>query len=391
MFDVVHIPPDYFARLTLYSFINTIIITSIVVLLLVFITDRVKFLPKINIAFTYIFILIIGLRLLLPFEFCFTKGIRDHVIMHGIKEIVNTPIISVNTDNSINVLHILCFIWALGAVISLSKYFAGYYFLCKKANRIPPCDENRINDILGSIKSKYNFNFSSKVVIFPSFDTPAEFGLLKQTIFLNTDKYDEKELYYILLHELEHFHNKSNWLSMFLSVVGYVYWWNPVVRLFKNHVNELIETYVDDFVTKELEQNDKIDYLRCIFEIYKSENNTLNVNAPTESIIGIGKRNRLLSRFKVAVNNKKINVPICVLLLLVMSFYVFCSGKYVVQNAEYPPVEDENWTYSDFTTENSYIIKENGVYILYYNDEKFLKDPYLENLPNVPYIENTDD
>ena len=388
MFDVVYIPPDYFARLTLYSFINTIIITSIVVLLLVFITDRIKFFPKINISFTYIFVLIIGLRFLLPFEFYFSKGINSPIIMHYIKKMLNIPIISINTNNSINVLHILCFIWILGAVIFLSKYFLGYCFLCKKANIMPSCDEDKINEILSDIKDKYSLNFKIKVVIFPAFDAPSEFGLFKQTIFLNSNKYNDRELYYILLHELEHFHNKSNWLSMFLSVVGCVYWWNPVVRLFKNHVNELIETYVDDFVTKELEQNDKIDYLRCIFEIYKSENNTLNVNAPTESIIGIGKRNRLLNRFKVVVNNKKINIPICILLLFVMSFYVFCSGRYVIQSYGGPPKEDLI-NIIDSNADNSYIIKENGYYILYYNGEGIMKSSNLKDMPiDVPYLEN---
>ena len=390
MNDVVHIPPDYFARLTLYSFINTIIITSIVVLLLVFITDRVNFLPKINIAFTYIFLLIIGLRFLLPFEFCFTKGINSPIIMNGIEEVVSTPIVSINIDNSINMLHILCFIWILGAVIFLSKYFLGYYFLCKKSNMMLPCEEERINKILSDIKDKYNFNFNfkTKVVIFPAFDTPSEFGLFRQTIFLNSNKYSDRELYYILLHELEHFHNKSNWFSMFLSVLSCVYWWNPIVKLFKNHMNELIETYVDDYVTKELAYDEKIDYLGCIFNIYKTDiNNAENNNVLTESIIGIGKKNTLLNRCKVVVDNKKINIPICILLLFIMSFYVFCSGKYVVQNAEEPPEEDMSWTYSDFTPENSYIKKENGAYILYYNGKKLLETNGLEYLPDIPYIE----
>ena len=97
-----------------------------------------------------------------------------------------------------------------------------------------PCEEERINKILSNIKDKNSFNFNTKIVIFPAFDAPSEFGLFRQTIFLNSNKYNDRELYYILLHELEHFHNKSNWFSMFLSVLNCVYWWNPIVKLFKN-------------------------------------------------------------------------------------------------------------------------------------------------------------
>ena len=102
----------------------------------------------------------------------------------------------------------------------------------------------------------------------------------------------------------------------------------------------------------------------------------------------MGKKNTLLNRFKIVVDNKKINIPICILLLLVMSFYVFCSGRYVVQNAGEPPEDDMSWTYSDFTSENSYIKLENNTYVLYYNGEKFLENNSLKNLPDVPFIED---
>lgn len=387
MSDVVYIPPDYFVRLTLYSFINTIIVTSIFILLLVFITGRIKFLPKINIAFTYMSVLIIGIRLLLPFEFCFTKGISSPVIMHGIKEAVNIPVIPIFADNSINVLHILCLIWILGAVICLSKYFAGYYFLYKKANLMLPCEDDRINKILTHIKDKHGFNFNTKIVIFQVFNVPSEFGLFKETIFLNDKEYSDRELYYILLHELEHFHNKSNWINMFLSVICCVYWWNPIVKLFKNHINELIETYVDNFVTKELVYNEKVDYLNCIFNIYKTDDKIYN-DFMTEAIIGTGKNNKLLNRFKVVIDNKKINIPICILLLFVMSFYVFCSGRYVIQSSGEPPKEDLA-NIMDGNANNSYIVKENGYYVLYYNGEGLMRSSDLKDLPNdVPYLEN---
>lgn len=386
MNNAMNIPPNPFIHFSLYTFINTITITSVLILLLIFLTDRIKFLSRINIGITYFVIIIIGIRLVFPFEFFFTKSIDSYVYMHKVKEIANTDILSIGTNNNVNVLHILCFIWIFGAIICLLKYFIGYCFLYKKANMMLPCEEEQINKILSDIKNKYSFNFKTKVVICPAFDAPSEFGLLKQTIFLNSNKYNDRELYYILLHELEHFHNKSNWISMLLSVVSCVYWWNPIVRLFKSHMNELIETYVDDFVTKELSYEGKIDYLRCIFNICKADK--VNTNALTESILGKGKKNILLNRCKIVLDKKMVNIPICILLLFIMSFYVIFSGKYVVQNAEEPP-EENMINIIDTNAENSYIIKENGYYILYYNGEGLIRSSNLEDLPNdVPYLEN---
>ena len=79
-----------------------------------------------------------------------------------------------------------------------------------------------------------------------------------------------------------------------MNIVCCVYWWNPILKLFKNHVDELIETYVDDFVTSELDCNEKYNYMKCIFDIYRSEDNLSKDSAPTESIIGIGRKNNLL-------------------------------------------------------------------------------------------------
>ena len=160
------------------------------------------------------------------------------------------------------------------------------------------------------------------------------------------------------------------------------------MKLFKNHVDELIETYVDSFVAKELSHDEKYDYLRCIFDIYKSDNNKNN-RALTESIIGIGSKNKLLNRFKTLAENKNINTPICVLMLIIMSFYVFCSARYVVQPAGEPPkAELMPLTGDMFNSSNSYIVKEGDYYVLFYNGERLLKNPNMKELPNVPIVKN---
>ena len=74
-----------------------------------------------------------------------------------------------------------------------------------------------------------------------------------------------------------------------------------------------------------------------------------------------------------------------------MSFYIFCSGRYVVQNAGLPPEEEINFESNDFTSENSYITKDKNTYVLHYNNGNVsftVQNPILENLPNVPYIKN---
>ena len=81
----------------------------------------------------------------------------------------------------------------------------------------------------------------------------------------------------------------------------------------------------------------------------------------------------------------KINIPICISIFLLLFTYIFISSRYVVQPAYEPDAGD--LTHPEFTSENSYIVKEGDWYILYYNDEPFFSNYNIDNFPDVPIID----
>ncbi|MDO5387661.1 MAG: M56 family metallopeptidase, partial [Clostridia bacterium] len=205
--------------------------------------------------------------------------------------------------------------------------------------------------------------------------------------FLNEYEYTEDELRYILLHELANFKYGTNWLGLLVNILEMVFWWNPVVHLYKRYINNIIEVYVDSKVTKGMNNFKKCEYIKCVFKVFEIilENNGPRIDYITPFM---GKRSDklLLERFKIIGYVNKVNIPMCISIILLVLTYVFVSCRFVVQPG-WEPSSNETFNGDfNFNAENSYIMEDNGVYYLYYNDKVLLYEIDINSFPNVPVI-----
>ena len=67
--------------------------------------------------------------------------------------------------------------------------------------------------------------------------------------------------------------------------------------------------------------------------------------------------------------------------MLVLILYIFISSRYVVQPAYEPDAGD--FALPEFTSENSYIVKDGDMYVLYYNDVPYLQSHNINQLPDI--------
>ncbi len=74
-------------------------------------------------------------------------------------------------------------------------------------------------------------------------------GIIKPVIFLQK-KYIDKELYWILKHEMTHIVRKDLWVKLFLEFVCCLHWFNPFIYLLEQKMRFLCETSCDERVIK---------------------------------------------------------------------------------------------------------------------------------------------
>lgn len=368
--------------ITPYSIFTVTVFTSICILIFIAITSIKYIMIKLPMWIVMLFMLVTGLRLLFPVEISFLSyNISSFENMPYFDEIINRNVstITLLSENiNITVGTLFCIVWLVGIIISLFLYFGKYYFLCKNVKYTPSTDNEMVLYTLERIKLEQNYKFNSKVVMNSGVTFPSEFGCLNQTIFINDQMYGERELYYILLHELTHFQIKTNWIKLIMDCMYSLFWWNPVIYFLRYHVENLLEIYVDAYVTKNLDCQTRVEYLRCILNVYQTSDSPDVIPEFIHSMTITSTERILKKRFALIIKDHKANIPICISFILILLFYVYASGRYVIQPAYEPPIEDI--VTPKFTSENSYIVKDGDFYVLYYNNEPYFGNKDINEL-----------
>ena len=368
--------------ITPYSIFTVTVFTSICILIFIALTSIKYIMIKLPMWILLMFMLVTGLRLLFPVEFSFLSyNISSFENMPYFDEIINrnVSVISRLSENiNITVGTLFCIVWLMGIIVSLLLYFGKYYSLCKNVKYTPATNSKIVLDTLERIKREQNYTFNSKVIMNSGVTFPSEFGCLNQTIFINDQTYSEKELYYVLLHELTHFHIKTNWIKLIMDCIYSLFWWNPVIYLLRCHVENLLEVYVDAYVTKDLDWRLRAEYLQCILDAYKISDSPDAIPEFIHSMTITSTEKVLKKRFNLIIKDHKTNIPICISFILILVFYLYASGRYVIQPAYEPPIEDI--ATPKFTSENSYIVKDGDFYVLYYNNEPYFGNKDINEL-----------
>lgn len=97
----------------------------------------------------------------------------------------------------------------------------------------------------------------------PSLAAPAVFGLFRQTICLPpglTETLSEKELRWVIRHELAHIRRRDIPVVMIASVAGAFHWFNPIVWTIISRLRAAMEAAADRLALQSLSQNEVSAY-----------------------------------------------------------------------------------------------------------------------------------
>ena len=192
-------------------------------------------------------------------------------------------------------------------------------------------------------------------------------GFLKATILLPTLDYDEKDLYYIIKHEMIHFHNRDVWIKLLLNIWKCIFWWYPFTYLLCSKIDESLELKCDSIVIHELTLAQRKEYLTALLHAYEKQSRALEENKTfTRQFASLYQKEEILiQRFRY-IQSHRYNANsffvIFMFCILFLQSYFFIFQAYTTPT--YPP--NSEWTY--FSPEDTYIIKNNtGNYELYIN------------------------
>lgn len=162
--------------------------------------------------------------------------------------------------------------------------------------------------------------------------SPMLIGLLHTKLVFPTSpkQWQEKELEYIVSHEIWHYRNKDLWLKLLLLFVWCLNWWNPFILLMKRKCFFYMELACDECVLVELEKDARGEYAEMLLGFAGRRN---PVSAFSTNF-GSGKK-RLKQRLDYALETRKHKKGTVTILLICL--LVICAGLFI--SCGYKPEE----------------------------------------------------
>jgi bla regulator protein BlaR1 len=164
----------------------------------------------------------------------------------------------------------LIFVIFLLLVFIKSIVFIIVNFNLKKSLKNANSKDERILSILENYKKKLNINRKIKIAIRENTEVPSIFGIIDVKILLPKSVYEltDREIEYIICHELYHYKRKDNIILPIISILEIVYIFNPIVMICLREIKNTMEYAVDEklmllFDTEE----DKINYCSTLVKM----------------------------------------------------------------------------------------------------------------------------
>ncbi len=234
-------------------------------------------------------------------------------------------------------------IWFVIAIVIILIRIARYIVKRNALHALAiKCGDKNLQKIMTCVRESGRYTCKPEVVWTRVDNETFTLGIIKPVIFLQK-KYAEKELYWILKHEMAHIAGKDLWIKLFLEFVCCLHWFNPFIYLLEQKVRFLCETSCDECVIKGCTEEECRKYIELLEE--NKGGNKLKIpfsSALADSDEEIDKRIALLKERRNIKCREKV-VAICVFCVLVFldSLTALAYPKvYHVENAAIEAAED---------------------------------------------------
>lgn len=339
------------------------LINSAILAILSWIIIKNDFTLRIVGRYICVLLALVAGRMLMPFEYTFTITLFSRNVLTRLRDLMVYKV-GVGT-HAVTIGQILLLIWMAGAVSGVFLYVGKYIYFIHIIRRCPDYYKYNVDAVIDRININYRKSKEFKVLLVSGIQTPAIFGLLHPKILMPEVDYSEKEINYILCHEMLHYYRHDLMVKVLCEFLCVIYWWNPVVFLLRKLVSRVLELRVDFLLTLGFSNEEKIDYMECIIKSMKAggRKNT-NLVIP----FAVLKRGIMKQRFNCIWENHWIKkgkkgilivISSCLLFLLSVSFVVEPWYEVDIPGTFDCPEQDE-----------SYLLEKDGYYEIYIDNEK---------------------
>jgi len=271
-------------------------------------------------------------------------------------------------------------VWIVGIILFIIRYLKIEYDCHKDiehySKKIP--ESALAYKIFKHIQEEFPKTKCIELITFPFAQSPFIYGMYNPYILLPEElELDDKQLYYILRHEISHYLHHYFLLKLGVEFLCIAYWWNPLCRFLKNKADMILEMRIDQTISKDSDQ--RLEYFECLLFVanHISEPSKLKssriISFCDKSSITLKQRFEMLMDTKTQPfsNTKKYIFLLFLALSFILSYVFIFEASYI---------DPSNNSFDNIlTTGNSYFIeKEDGRYDLYIDRKYVITEDSIE-------------
>lgn len=257
-------------------------------------------------------------------------------------------------------------VWGLTAAVKLLRYIKRYHKLTLwlYSFQFYKEGEEGLEKVQTYLKKKIKVDIRKSADV----SAPVGFGIFHKIIVLPERIYEDDELFYILLHECQHFLNHDCMVKTLMEIYQCIFWWNPFTRYLRKDLERHQEICCDLSVVKKMSIAEVKKYLQTIINVLQKSDKGVKDYVGTVSLAG-SVECELTERFTIIVENqkrKKSHKKAVIYTGVFAALFIF-SYSFMLRPAFDAPLEEietEPGVY-DVNPDNAYIcIDKDGTYKL---------------------------
>lgn len=353
-----------------FSVLTAVVWFNLAILLVAVLRPKSAFLMRHGASVLLVLFLLGVVRVFLPLDFGFSYVVESGYVMPAIQRflcaelIPGRPYLTPGTA-------LLC-VWLAGCCAAL--YRAARRMWREKGYRdgFHTSPSPQAERVLAGMGAR-----NVSVYVVEELSVPIVFGVFRAHIYLPRMELSDAELEMILTHELRHVKSHDTLIKLFYLALCVIFWWNPMVSVFRDELDRLLELRCDAGVVKSLGDEEKKAYLSSILSVMKQavapgvrQARPLDARAfaGSSGLFSGGSDAFLKQRFELVLEKQEKPkwAQMATLSVLVAAFLL--SYLVIVQPVSEPPAEEAGVV---ITPDNSYILIKDDVWKLYVDKEYF--------------------
>lgn len=157
---------------------------------------------------------------------------------------------------------ILMVLWGCGCAAVMLYYLLGnIIFYRKMMQRSESCTNKNILAMITRLSYELGFKKAPEVRLTSDVNAgPFTVGFVHNIIVIPNTEYHEKDLKYIIKHELVHCVNGDTRLKVLFAIINAVHWFNPLVWFMKSLIDQDMELACDEKVLSDASKEERSEY-----------------------------------------------------------------------------------------------------------------------------------